>query len=454
MADTTQIRVDFTKKAGKIKPMNAGNNGPLTKHPDQTCGNFDTFKMLHIPYARVHDANFHSSYGEPFTIDVRAIFQDWNADPEDPASYDFLMTDQYLRTIEAAGAEPYYRLGGRIEHEAKKYFTCVPPDFQKFAVVCEHIIRHCTGDWANGLNMKITYWEIWNEADMDYAESKNKRNWQGTPEQFYEMFCITFKHLKKCFPHLKIGGPASCDPICDNRPDKWTDHLFMELEKNDIKLDFYSWHRYACEVTDVFHWVREVRKYLDTHGQSQAESILNEWNYVKGWSDAWVYSLEREADMKGAAFVLCTILGCQKLPLDLLMYYDMRAHCGMNGLWHSVSFDIQKPWYPFFMFDKLAQLGTEVESESGADENVQVVGAIGEDGRKAAVIGLYTDDDNFGVRTLAIELKGLSEKEKANLTVRLLDDKTDCFEIPFNLEGDVITFPNPVRARAGLLIQC
>ncbi len=158
--------------------------------------------------------------------------------------------------------------------------------------------------------------------------------------------------------------------------------------------------------------------------------------------------------MKGASFALCTMLGCQKLPLDMLMYYDMRVNCGMNGLWHPVTFDLQKPWFSYFMFEKLARLGTEVESSTDDPENVYVVGAANDNGEKAAVIGMYTDDDNFGVRELKIEISGLCECEKAKLTVRLLDEKTNCFEIPFNWEGDTIVFPNKIRRNAGLLIQC
>lgn len=455
MADKTlsRISVDFTRKLGRIKPMNAGNNGPKIPKDDQTSGNFDTFKILRIPYARLHDANHCSAYGAPHTVDVRAIFKDFNADPTDPASYDFVMTDLYLKAIERAGTEPFFRLGGSIEHNPRKWFTCVPPDFRKFAVICEHIIRHCTGSWANGLNMKITYWEIWNEADLDGDDSPNKRNWQGTAEEFRQMFCITAKHLKKCFPELKIGGPASCAPINNWRGDQWTEKFFAELEKQHIKLDFYSWHRYACNVSDIFTSVQEVRDYMDTHGQPQAESILNEWNYVKGWTDAWVYSLEQEAGMKGAAYALCAMLGCQKLPLDMLMYYDMRVGCGMNGLWHPVTFDIQKPWYSYFMFEKLASLGTEVESGSD-DAMVQVLGATDKKGRKAVVIGSFSDDDNFGFKKMEIKLKGLTREEKKTLTVRLLDAKTNCFEVPFNRTNDTITFNFNIRACSGLLIQC
>lgn len=448
------ITFDFTKKLGAIKPMNAGNNGPKIPSRDQTSGNFDTFKMLRIPYARVHDANFSTAYGEPFTIDVRAIFPDWNADPDDPRSYDFLMTDVYLQSLVKAGSEPFFRLGGRIEHGPRKHFTCMPPDFKKFAVVCEHIVRHCTGDWANGLNMKITYWEIWNEADLDGDNDENKRCWQGTADQFYEMFVITFKHLKAAFPHHKIGGPAACAPINNWRGDHWTDRFFEALQKNDIALDFYSWHRYATEPSHLASLCRTVRAYLDSNGQAQAESILNEWNYVKGWTDAWIYSLEQEAGMKGAAFALSTMLACQHEPLDMLMYYDMRVACGMNGLWHPVTFDRRKTWYSYFMFEKLARLGTEVESTTDDPKRIFAVGATREQGDKiAAVASFFDDNDGFSVHKPTIRLIGLNAEQKENLAVRLLDAKLDCVEVPFDFDGETLTFPFNVDHNAGLLIQ-
>ena len=450
---TTALSVDFSRKLSRIKPMNAGNNGPKTPRADQTCGNFDTFRMLKIPYARLHDANLCVSYGAPHVVDIRAIFRDFDADPDDSASYDFTMTDIYLKALVRAGTEPFFRLGGSIEHNQKKWFTAVPPDFRKFAVICEHIIRHCTGDWADGLGLKITYWEIWNEPDLDADSAANKRCWQGTAAEFRELFCLTFKHLKKCFPDLKIGGPATAFPLRNPNSPGWKSRFFAELARRDIRLDFYSFHLYTSEPAMLFRLVREVRAYLDSHGQPQAESILNEWNYVSDWSDQWVYSLTQEAGIKGAAFALCVMLGCQKLPLDLLMYYDMRAGCGMNGLWHPVTFELQKPYYSYFMFEKLAALGTEVYSDSDSDE-VQIVGAAAPDGRKAAVVGMFSNDDRPRMRRIEIKLLGLSDANRGNLSVRLMDDRLDCFEVPFELDGDVLKFPFKFKSCSGLLIQC
>ena len=49
---------------------------------------------------------------------------------------------------------------------------------------------------------------------------------------------------------------------------------------------------------------REARAMLDSCGFEKTESILNEWNYVRGWSnDDWLYSLKAEKSLQGASFI-------------------------------------------------------------------------------------------------------------------------------------------------------
>ena len=153
-----KLYVNYNNAAGKIKPMNAVNNGPVYKRTGgQNSGNLDTYTAANIPFARTHDASFCSSYGGEHTVDVHLIFRDFDADPYDPESYDFHLTDEYMDTIKLAGTEPFYRLGSKIEHESKKYGTLPPRDFKKWAVICEHIIAHINEGWADGTNLGVRY---------------------------------------------------------------------------------------------------------------------------------------------------------------------------------------------------------------------------------------------------------------------------------------------------------
>ena len=138
-----EIKVDFTRSVGSIKPMNAVNNGPAGSRARMT-GNFPYYERLGIPYARLHDSSFYfGNYGGEFAVDVHRVFPDFDKDENDPASYLFAPTDSYLEDIVSVNTEIYYRLGASIEHGYKKG-TYPPADFAKWARICEHIIRHYT----------------------------------------------------------------------------------------------------------------------------------------------------------------------------------------------------------------------------------------------------------------------------------------------------------------------
>lgn len=379
------ITVDFTAPTGKIKPMHAVNNGPLKYREDQTRHNYNTYKEARIPFARNHDAAFCAEYGGSHTVDINAIFPDFSADPYDPASYDFVLTDEYLERTMSCGTEIFYRLGSKIEHDIKKYGTLPPPDFKKWAVVCEHIIRHMNEGWANGHYWNILYWEIWNEPDLDPDDSDNKRCWGGTQAQFFELYEIAARHLKGCFPKLKIGGPA----LAGNY--SWADAFLKYMSEHGIALDFFSWHIYCTTPEAMNERIHAYRSLLDRHGYTETESILNEWNYVRGWSDEFIYSIKTIIGIKGAAFTASCILDAQNAPLDMLMYYDARPGV-FNGLWDIYTMEPLKGYYPFVMFSELYGIGSAVRVDNTVDK--LRAAAAGNATEQAVMISHYNDNDS------------------------------------------------------------
>lgn len=99
-----KLKVDFKNTVGKIKPMNAVNNGPVyTDNGDQNLTNLPDFREANIPFARTHDSSICYDYGGEHTVDIHNIFTDFDADPYSPESYDFTLTDIYLSTIMRGG---------------------------------------------------------------------------------------------------------------------------------------------------------------------------------------------------------------------------------------------------------------------------------------------------------------------------------------------------------------
>ena len=182
----------------------------------------------------------------------------------------------------------------------------------------------------------------------------------------------------------------------------WAEAFLAQLK---APLDFFSWHIYASNPDDIAAKELEVRQLLDRYGYTSTESILNEWNYVRGWTgDDWLYSLRMEKSLKGAAFIAGTMCVSQKAPLDLLMYYDARP-CGMNGMF-STDFvcDRLKGYYPFYIFNRLYQLGTQAASTDA--DSLYTLAAVS-DTAGAIMITHYEDDDAAASCTAAIECNGL-----------------------------------------------
>lgn len=126
------------------------------------------------------------------------------------------------------------------------------------------------------------------------------------------------KHLKECFPHLKIGGPALAGSL------DWTDAFLAEMEKRKVPMDFFSWHCYCTEPQNILKRAEAIDMFLCKYHYEHTERILDEWNYLSGTSaEAYVNSFETIHGIKGATFAMACISAAQGSEyIDKMMYYD------------------------------------------------------------------------------------------------------------------------------------
>jgi len=417
------LTVDPERVLGPVKPMNAVNNGPV--QPRRGPGNMEAWRAAKIPCVRNHDASFYSGYGAEHTVDVHAVFPDFSRDPSDPASYHFSETDRYLQTILAGGSRIFYRLGSRIEHAPEKYGTRVPPDFRKWAVICEHIIRHYNEGWADGFAMNIEYWEIWNEPDNPPGKN-GSATWQGTPEQFFELYEIAATHLKKCFPKLKIGGPAVL-----GQPD-WQKRFLQALTAGGkhVPLDFFSWHIYP-PLPSFRNKGFEYRRLLDSFGYMKTESILDEWNYVRGRTEEqFLHSIQSVHGIKGAAFAAAAMISGQYAPIDMMMYYDARPSV-YNGLFDFYTNAPLKTYYVVKCWSKLAEFGSQIEVDTQQKNGIYAAAAA-KDGRLGILISRFFEPDDLpGGLEITLTLKN---GDFRGAKLYLLDETHDLTDIPYRLD--------------------
>ena len=415
------LQFDLSKRAGAFRYMNATNGGPWHKRHanDQYRSNFEHYKAAKIPYARNHDSNFFCIYGGPFAHDISAIFPNFDADPGDPASYDFPCTDEAILCALDAGTKTFFRLGQSIEHQIKKHDTLPPKDCKKWAVICEHIIRHYTEGWADGFCLDMPYWEIWNEPDDEIG----KRTWGGTSEEFYDLFEITAKHLKACFPNLKIGGPAL------GWDEPWAERFLKEMRKRQTPIDFFSWHIYCVSPIEMTQRAERIKNMLCENGYDHAESILNEWNYVKGWEEDFIPSIKTIIGMKGAAFTMACMTAAQHSSIDMLMYYDTlpSAFCGAFDFY---TYQPLKGYYPLLWYGMFYEMEAEILAQTEI-EDIYTLCGCDKNNKTLCVVTYYTDEDAAVEKQMAVdfgrpgsyELYLLDETHDADL-VNVTDDLT------------------------------
>lgn len=282
------------------------------------------FRQASFPRTRLHDCQ----WPEPAVVDIHTIFRDFRQDATVPENYYFVRTDDYLQSIRKTGTRILYRLGESIEHSQRKYDVHPPADYEKWAQICLGIIRHYNEGWANGFHHDIDYWEIWNEPEV------RPQMWSGSDEDYYRLYSIVAKAIKKEFPRLKVGGPAAASAGSFNKgrlePTPFLAGFFQYCRQQSAPLDFFSWHVYSSEPGHIVRLAAGVRQMLDSLGFSNTESHLDEWNYLP--HDDWNIFSHGTASQRaqwyaemtgpaGAAFTACILLELQDIPLDMAYYY-------------------------------------------------------------------------------------------------------------------------------------
>lgn len=417
------VTVEDHRSLGEIRPLHGVNNGPWGYG-----GLVDVshrYRELAVPSVRLHDPN----WPHPREVDIPQVFPVADADPDDPASYDFRRTDTYIQGIRDTGAEVVYRLGTSIEHTAVKYHVHPPTDYGQWARVCQGIVRHYARGWADGMTDAVAYWEIWNEPDI------SDKMWSGTFEQYLALYRATAPALKALDPAIKVGGYAAAWPHHENVP-----RFLAYCREHALPLDFFSWHTYTRSPDQMVARARLVRDLLDAHGFCETESHLNEWNCVdfdwrlvfqRGSEHYRREAFEKQKNEVGAAFCARTLTLLQDAPVDVANYYDGQPSALFCGLFDYYGVP-QKAYYAFLAFRELLDCCERVAvTIAEDDDSLCALAAVDrERGRGALLLTSY------GGRAAehTVDLAGLVPAGGAVCRVRMLDrfrnlESIDCIEV-------------------------
>lgn len=384
-APASTLQADFARNLGTVRPLHGINKGPIS--PGGFIDLTAELQAISVPQVRLHDCH----WPNPDVVDIHAVFPDFRADPELATSYDFALTDEYLAATRKTGAQIIYRLGESIEHTSKRRFVHPPADSAKWAEICLGLIRHYNEGWANGTRLGIRHWEIWNEPENRPAM------WSGTDDDYFRLYRVATSRIKQQYPDLKLGGPAvgASGRFVNGvfQPSAFVTNFLTLCRRESLPLDFFSWHCYTADPAELSQRARAIRQLLNSHGFTNTESHLNEWNYLPGnsWNPIARNSrpMDRQAAYEamagaaGGAFIVTALLELQDAPLDVGNLFH--GELGGFGLFNEHGVPL-KNYHALQAFHGLLETPRRVATLGATAGKLAVVAGLSADGTEASVL--------------------------------------------------------------------
>jgi xylan 1,4-beta-xylosidase len=329
--------------------------------------------------------------------------------------YNWKTLDRSVENILSTGAKPLMSIciKPKALYPEVDQDKVHPTDYAEWEELIYQMVRHYKVEKKAG----IQYWEVFNEPDIGEDGGCPSRFKAADYAKYYEH---TVRAIRRADPTAKVGGPALAShrsPLLKG--------LLDHCSKNNIPLDFVSWHIYNSNPQSVRNTITAVKDLLRQYPSLHCETILDEWN---------VALIDPPANPAfQPAYVIETIYQMRDAGLDWCAYYHIRDYHasqaqftpfmtrpGMLNMVHwwnlqpqnSGLFDFQGTMRPaFFAFKLLSRLaGNRLETKVDS-EDVHSLSAYDPDQKMTQVLVW-----NFGVkeppaRNVRVAIRNLNGKK-------------------------------------------
>ena len=192
--------------------------------------------------------------------------------------YDFLLSIKIRPFVEfgfmpsdlAAGTKTIFWWKGNVSK---------PKSYEKWNALIKNLVQHWKERYGEE-EVRKWYFEVWNEPDL-------KGFFDGTQEDYFELYANTVNSVKSVSAAYRVGGPATSAT-------KWVADFLSYCDKNKVPVDFVSTHDYGTtSVLDEFGTkkqqlksvrdtiakdVKAVKGLINASAFKSAELHFTEWN--------------------------------------------------------------------------------------------------------------------------------------------------------------------------------
>ncbi|MDF2686378.1 MAG: hypothetical protein K0S55_1559 [Clostridia bacterium] len=199
---------------------------------------------------------------------LRTFIQEYFNIYKGDGDYDFSLLDPYIFSLAATGAKIVASICIKpsILFPEINQEIYMPNDKAAWQRLIFALVKRYSVD-----NEIVSHWEIGNESDI--GENGGCPYLIKTPEEYFEYYKLTAESILSAFPKARVGGPGAA----------WMSFDFMKKFSNlcfkeNIQLDFVSWHTYTDNYEAFGEQIRKNREAMEVYGDKKPEILLTEIN--------------------------------------------------------------------------------------------------------------------------------------------------------------------------------
>ena len=230
-------------------------------------------------------------------------------------NYDWSRLDKAVDAITQMGATPFLSLSYMPTVFTGGTEVDKPNDWTDWRNLVRATIEHYSG--RNGKNINNVYYEVWNEPDL-FGEFKlyGEKNYL----EMYRQASIGASGAGNV-NEFKIGGPATT-ALYPN----WYHGFISFVNDNDLRLDFYSWHKYSEDVNAFSEDIAKLNAWVnELPPMYPIEMVITESGFSSENDVAY--------DMRVGAIHALALVAELKGGVNKIFHFEIKDGAGPEQFW-------------------------------------------------------------------------------------------------------------------------
>lgn len=157
-----------------------------------------------------------------------------------PRQISFFNIDRVFDFLLEIGMKPFVELGFMPEALASgdktgfhyKNNITPPAKYEEWESLITQLAEHLEARYGVR-EVRTWFFEVWNEPNLSFF-------WHGTRNEYFQLYKVTAKALKRVDSQIKVGGPATSNNM-------WIPEFRKFCEKNQVPYDFITTHHYPSD---------------------------------------------------------------------------------------------------------------------------------------------------------------------------------------------------------------